>query len=99
MEVPWLTHLPSEYVREHVRLTTQPLERPVRTGELRAVLESIGTDMLLFATDYPHWDFDNPEFLPLPDKWAHDVLDANARAWYGLPARTAEPADVAPATA
>jgi uncharacterized protein len=99
MEVPWLTRLPSDYVREHVRLTTQPLERPDRTADLRAVLESIGTDVLLFATDYPHWDFDNPQFLPLPDKWADDVLDANARAWYGLPARAAEPADVAPATA
>jgi predicted TIM-barrel fold metal-dependent hydrolase len=59
----------------------------------------VGKDLLLFATDYPHWDFDNPQFIPLANEWADDVLDANARAWYGLPARAREPADVAPATA
>jgi predicted TIM-barrel fold metal-dependent hydrolase len=99
MEVPWVTRLPSEYVRDHVRLTTQPLERPPRTRDLRALLEIVGSEMLLFATDYPHWDFDNPEFLPLADEWAEDVLDSNARTWYGLPTRAAEPVDVTPASA
>jgi predicted TIM-barrel fold metal-dependent hydrolase len=99
MEVPWVKRLPSEYVRDHIRLTTQPLEHPPRTRDLRAVLEIIGSEMLLFATDYPHWDFDNPAYLPLPDEWAEDVLDSNARTWYGLPARAAEPVDVTPASA
>jgi predicted TIM-barrel fold metal-dependent hydrolase len=85
MEVPWLKHLPSEYVREHVRLTTQPLERPESTRDLRAVLEIIGPELLLFATDYPHWDFDNPLFFPLHGEWAERVLDTNARDWYSLP--------------
>jgi uncharacterized protein len=87
MEVPWLTRLPSEYVRDHVRLTTQPLERPDTIGDLRAVLETIGPEMLLFATDYPHWDFDNPLFLPVPDEWKESILDGNARRWYRLPAK------------
>src|SRR5438045_2619407 len=87
MEVPWVKRLPSEYVHDHVRLSTQPLERPSRTADLRAVLEVIGPELLLFATDYPHWDFDNPAFLPLKDEWAEQVLDTNARAWYRLPAR------------
>jgi predicted TIM-barrel fold metal-dependent hydrolase len=92
MEVPWVKRLPSEYVRDHLRLTTQPLERPASTKDLRAVLEMIGPEMLLFATDYPHWDFDNPLYLPLEDDWAEQVLDTNAREWYRLPARTEEPA-------
>jgi uncharacterized protein len=99
MEVPWVKRLPSEYVREHVRLTTQPLERPDSLRDLRAMLELIGPEMLLFATDYPHWDFDNPEFLPVPPEWAERVFERNAREWYGLPARAPEPALPAPAGA
>ena len=92
MEVPWVKRLPSEYVRDHVRLTTQPLERPASTGDLRAMIEMVGPEHLLFATDYPHWDFDNPLFMPLKDGSAEPIWDANAREWYGLPARTPEPA-------
>jgi uncharacterized protein len=87
MEVPWLRRLPSEYVHEHVRLTTQPLERPDSTRDLRAVLDTIGPEMLLFATDYPHWDFDNPFFLPARDDWKEQILDGNARRWYRLGAK------------
>jgi predicted TIM-barrel fold metal-dependent hydrolase len=89
MEVPWLTKLPSEYVREHVRMTTQPLERPGDLRELRTMLELIGPELLMFATDYPHWDFDNPLYLPVKDEWAERIFDANAREWYRLPVRTA----------
>jgi uncharacterized protein len=91
MEVPWLKRLPSEYVRDHVRLTTQPLERPARTKDLRSVIELLDSELLLFATDYPHWDFDNPQFIPLKGGWAEQIFDANARRWYGLPARADEP--------
>ena len=41
-------------MRDQVRLTTQPLERPASTGDLRAMIEMIGPEHLLFATDYPH---------------------------------------------
>lgn len=92
MEVPWLKRLPSEYVRDHVRLTTQPLERPASTKDLRSAIELVGAELLLFATDYPHWDFDNPQFIPLKGGWAEQIFDANAREWYGLPARADEPA-------
>jgi predicted TIM-barrel fold metal-dependent hydrolase len=85
-ETPWLKRLPSEYAREHIRLTTQPLERPKEKHHLWAVLESMsGREVLLFASDYPHWDFDDPTTLELPKDWAADVLDGNARKLYGLP--------------
>jgi len=63
-EVPWIDRPPGEIVREHVRLTLQPLDAP--DGEtLARTLEHIGSDrMLLFSTDYPHWHFDGDDVLP-----------------------------------
>ncbi len=95
-ETPWVKRLPSEQVREHVRFTTQPLEQPARKSQLQAVLESVDGmgEMLMFATDYPHWDFDTPKIVEarLPEAWRDSVMQGNARALYGLPAR--EPAEV-----
>lgn len=88
MEVPWLKKLPSEYAREHLRLTTQPLEQPSNRKHLRDMIEIIGTEMLMFATDYPHWDFDNPAYMPVKDE---RIMDGNAREWYRLPARVPNP--------
>ena len=51
---------PSEYIREQVWWTTQPMEDPERREDLFDVIKWIGWDRLLFATDYPHWDYDEP---------------------------------------
>src|SRR5918912_205421 len=59
-ETPHLKRPPSEYIREHVRLTTQPMEEPQPRKHLLDTIEWIGWDRLLFATDYPHWDYDDP---------------------------------------
>jgi uncharacterized protein len=64
-EVPWLDRAPSDYIREHVRLTIQPFDRPPEQRQLERVMEQIGSDeMLLFSTDYPHWHFDGHDALP-----------------------------------
>jgi predicted TIM-barrel fold metal-dependent hydrolase len=85
-ETPWLRRLPSEYAHDHVRLTTQPLEQPRERTALWPSLADIGAqDMLLYASDYPHWDFDDPRLLRLPETWRESVFDANARRLYGLP--------------
>ncbi|WP_461143425.1 amidohydrolase family protein [Salinifilum aidingensis] len=87
-ETPWVKRLPSEYAHDHVRITTQPLEQPRTKGALWPALEDIGAeDMLMFASDYPHWDFDDPNFLRIPENWRDRVLTENARNVYRLPRR------------
>ena len=89
-EVPHLKRAPSEYIREHIWLTTQPMEEPHRAGQFLELLEQDPwlADRLMFATDYPHWDFDAPdEALPkvkLPDGFDRKIMAENARALYRL---------------
>ena len=85
-EVPWLKRLPSEYILHHFRATTQPMEEPSDPKFLGYLLEMIGRDdFLLFATDYPHWDFDAPNTaIPanLPKALRHRVMAQNAWEFY-----------------
>jgi predicted TIM-barrel fold metal-dependent hydrolase len=60
-DVPHLKKRPSDVIREHFWVTTQPLDEPSRPSELREMLDQLAMDArILFATDYPHWDFDDP---------------------------------------
>ena len=67
-EVPHLKRPPSEYFTEHFWLTTQPMEEPPVRISSRAVARQAPwlQDRLMFATDYPHWDFDAPDRGALP---------------------------------
>jgi len=63
-EVPYVKRSPGEIVREHVRLTAQPFDAPDAEAVTR-IVEMIDSDeMLLFATDYPHWQFDGDRAVP-----------------------------------
>jgi predicted TIM-barrel fold metal-dependent hydrolase len=95
-EVPHLQRRPSEYIREHVWFCTQPIEEPPRTEDLLWLIEQIGAERLLFATDYAHWDWDAPDAaLParLPAPLRRRIFYENARDLYGLPAGGAGGAD------
>ena len=82
-ETPWLTRLPSEYAREHLRFTTQPLEQPGNPDHLLAMLEAMdGKHTLMFASDYPHWDYDDPYQVAIPRAWRENVFDRNIREVY-----------------
>ncbi len=82
-ETPWLKRLPSEYAHDHIRLTTQPLEQPENKQHLWDLLEGIdGKNTLMFSSDYPHWDFDDPNKVALPPEWMENIFDANARKVY-----------------
>jgi len=95
-EVPWIDRLPSEMIREHLRVTIQPLNAPVQV--LDRVIEHLGGDtMLLFSTDYPHWQFEEPaDAWPLAlDAASLDrVLRESAIVTYGLDRRRPRPEGV-----
>jgi len=64
-EAPWLKESPAETIRRQVRLTAQPIDAPPDPKSLDRIINQIGSDaMLLFATDYPHWQFDGDAVLP-----------------------------------
>jgi len=87
---PWLERPPSEYIQEHILLTTQPIEEPEHPEHLRAIFEMFDVaHMLMFSSDYPHWDGDTPDFAAraLPAAVRPQVLSETARALYCLPAR------------
>ncbi len=86
-EVPHLKMLPSEYVRQNIWVTTQPIEEPEKPEDLLATCEWIGWDRIMFSTDYPHWDQDDPRYafkVPLPEKEKRMIFRDNAMAFYGL---------------
>lgn len=85
--VPWVKRPPSAYIREHVRLTIQPLDAPASRQQLLEVIEQLGSDeLLLYASDYPHLHHADPlEVLrDLPPELARRIASENARAWYHL---------------
>jgi uncharacterized protein len=86
-EVPWLDKPPSEYIRKHVLVTTQPLERPSEPRRLHEYLGWMGSkQMVMFSTDYPHWDYDHPEptLRRLPDEVRDLFAYENAAGLYGF---------------
>jgi predicted TIM-barrel fold metal-dependent hydrolase len=89
MEVPWLTRRPSAYVRDHVTFGTQPIIVPDDEAQFVQIMEMMdGEHTLLYASDYPHWDFDDPNrFLPraVGVEARRRILGANALELYGLP--------------
>ena len=88
MEVPYLKRLPSEYIQDHFYLTTQPVEEPSDPAYFEQMLAHMDMDdKLMFATDYPHWDFDSPDqaLRHVSDQNVKkQIMSENARELYDL---------------
>jgi len=86
-EVPHLTMAPSEYVRRNIWYTTQPLDEPERVKDFATICDWIGYDRILFASDYPHWDYDDPRYAlqsRISPQHQRMIMRDNARAVYNL---------------
>ena len=93
-ECPWVTELPSATFRQHVTVSTQPFDYTQEASQVVELLESFGgmEDILCFATDYPHWDADDPTYLAarLPKAWHSRIFFDNAARVYGWKRRSDE---------
>lgn len=85
-ETPWLKRMPSEYMLEHFRFTTQPWLEPRSRKELLDFCEMIDAGRtLLFSTDFPHWDGDDPNWTlkQLPEHLRSRIAAESAVELYG----------------
>jgi len=93
-EAPNLKRLPSEYIRE-MYFTSQPLERS-NMKLLEATFDAMkaGTQ-LLFASDWPHWDFDPPSSITtipfLSEEEKRNILGLNAARLFNLEVKRMRP--------
>jgi predicted TIM-barrel fold metal-dependent hydrolase len=91
-EVPWVDRSPCDIVREHVRLTIQPFDGPDDPTLVARLIDQLRSDdMLLFSSDFPHWQFDGDDVIPagIPEKLHRKIRLDNPLATYG---RLAQPA-------
>ncbi|MDJ1433754.1 amidohydrolase family protein [Halostagnicola sp. A-GB9-2] len=75
-EVPLLEKSPEEYLRDSFYFGSQPLGEPNDPAHMKQIIGMIGADNLMFATDYPHWDFDHVEEL---DKYLRNYFTEEER--------------------
>lgn len=79
---------PSEYVKDHIKFTTQPLDYHEDKTELTRAFEWMECDkILLYSSDYPHWTFDDPRWLVkhLPEHAREAIMFRNGLETYKLP--------------
>ncbi len=89
-EVPFLTERPSHYLKR-VYYATQPVEEPEDLGDLVKLVELYdGEDNTVFASDWPHHDFDHPSKvhqIPFTNEVRRKVLGENALRLFKIDAR------------
>ena len=93
-EAPMLKRLPSEYMRD-MFYTTQPLERS-NLKVLQATMEAFNAEtQLLYASDWPHWDFDPPSSITtlpfLNEQAKRNILGLNAARLFNLEVKRMRP--------
>ncbi len=85
MEIPWVDRSPAEIVRNNVRLTITPCDAPPTEDMFQKLMEHMDSDeLLLFSTDYPHWQFEGEDVLPpgLSPTLVRKMMIDNPRATY-----------------
>jgi uncharacterized protein len=90
-ETPWLRRPPSEYFREHVRVSTYQIEHPEPPSRLVKALSTVPwiDEVLLYASGYPNWDWGRADAVGslLPGDWRGNVLERNAIDFFRWPGK------------
>jgi predicted TIM-barrel fold metal-dependent hydrolase len=85
IQVPWVKRLPSDHMRDSVRVSTQPMGE-IKAADLVRIVEMADAErMFMFSSDYPHYDADTgPQVLPraLPEGLRNRVRHQNALETY-----------------
>jgi uncharacterized protein len=84
-EVPWVDRSPADIVRDHVRLTIVPFDAPPDAEVIERIVDHLRSDdILLYASDFPHWQFDGDDAMPpgLPEGLRRKILVENPLATY-----------------
>ena len=86
-EVPFLEDRPSRYIR-HFYFATQPVEEPENPADLVTLIKLYhGEDTTMFASDWPHHDFDHPRKvyqLPLSPEAKRKIMGENALRFFKI---------------
>lgn len=82
-ELPLLEKSPEEYIRDSFYFSTQPIGEFRDAEHMVKTMEILGLDSLVFSTDHPHHDFDNPATIDdllrrFPAEDREKVLHGNA---------------------
>lgn len=85
-EIPWVDRLPLDIVRDHFRFSTAPADLGPHEHAAKIIRWLGSTDLLMFATDYPHLHTDDLTALLalLPEPMRRNTMSETARAWYRL---------------
>ena len=86
-EVADLQRKPSEYIQDHIWASTQPIDEPDNPAHLAEMIEEFCADNVLYASDYPHFDFDSPETVfpsSFPKELRDKILRTNGQKFFGL---------------
>lgn len=75
-EFDGLDRAPEAVARESFYYSSQPLGEPERLGQMQDIIDVVGTESVMFASDYPHFDFDHPQEL---DKHLRSVFSKAER--------------------
>ena len=85
---PFLERPPSDYIKE-MYYCTQPIEEPERARDLVTMIDLFdGRDKVIFASDWPHHDFDHPRKvlnMPFDAQLKRNIMGETARRLFKLP--------------
>jgi predicted TIM-barrel fold metal-dependent hydrolase len=88
-EMHYLRNRPSQYIKRFY-FATQPLEEPEDPSDMAKLIEIYGgEDTTMFASDWPHHDFDHPRLayqLPFTTPVRRKIMGENALNFFRMDA-------------